>query len=147
MRHHLTRTAVYVLAIYAMAWAYGLSGFLPGSTGAAFREHLLGNPANPAIGGAFMLPAFFGSMVMGVRHGRSAVAVAVIIGISYILALTSEWAMRVCVHSWAPLEQPPHNDPFWTMRQFVTILIPIILPALIGAGAARGERHDQTKYN
>jgi hypothetical protein len=126
------RTVVYVLAILGFALAYGLSGLLPGSVGEALRGFLLSNPRNPSIGLAFILPAVAVPAALALRHGRTARAVAAVVAASYALASASELALRHAIRSWAALERPPLDMPFWTAHRLGTSLIVVAVAALIG---------------
>jgi hypothetical protein len=125
------RTPVYVLIVFLLAWLLMLSGFLPGRAGEAMRHFFLSNPRNPAIGVPLTLPALVVAILLTFRHGRTAAAVLICMASSYVLALTSAWAMRSAIHSWAPIEQPPWNLPFWSAHQFTTLLIAIVAVSLV----------------
>ena len=116
------RSVGYVLAVLIAAWLYGLSGFLPGRAGEVAREFLLSNPRNPAIGVAWIVPALAIPILLVLRHGRTARARLMIVALTYVVALTSEWALRRAIHSWAPIEQAPFNLTFWSAHHFLTMV-------------------------
>lgn len=126
------RTVAYVLGVLAFAWLYTLAGHVPEPAGEAWREYLLANPHNPAFGMAFSIPATAIPVLLALRHGRTWRALAAIIAASYTISLISEWAMRRCIHSWAKLELPPFNSPFWSTRHFGLLLMAVTLVALVG---------------
>jgi hypothetical protein len=125
------RSVAYVLAVLIVAWLYGLSGFLPGRAGEVARDFLLSNPRNPAIGAAWMLPALAIPILLVLRHGRTARARPVIVALSYVLALSSESALRRAIHAWAPIEQAPFNLTFWSAHHFVTTLGVVAVATLV----------------
>jgi hypothetical protein len=128
----LGRTVGYVLAVLVAAWVYALGGFLPGPAGGVWREFLLSNPRNPSIGLAFMLPAMVIPVMLGLRHGRRAAGLAAGVVASYVVALGSEWGLRVVVHSWAPLEQPPFNQQLWSVQYLISLASVVTAAELVG---------------
>jgi hypothetical protein len=131
-------TAAFVLVALALSWAYLLCGFLPEPLGGAWRRFLLSNPHNPPIGVAPVVPALAIPMLLAFRHGRSKAALGLIIAGSYLLAVASEWMMRGAVRSWAALDLPPFNMPFWTTHRLVWRLIIVTVAALIASSWRRG---------
>ncbi|GEM_PF-2287341 len=132
------RTVAYVVVVFALAWAYALSGFLPGPVGEGWQRLLLWNPHNPAIGVALMLPATVVPLLLAFRHARTASRLAPIVVASYVLALVSEWAMRCSIHSWAALELPPFNSPLWSAHSLVSLLAVVTVTTLVGWSWRRG---------
>jgi hypothetical protein len=128
-----TRTLLYVAIVLAVCWSYALSGFLPGTAGAIARDHLLHFPRRSKIGISLVIPAMFVPMIIALRHGRNGQRIALIIVIGYALALLSEWSLRRTVHSWAPIELPPHSIPFWSAYRFAATMIVVIIGAIAGA--------------
>ena len=137
LRAHPGLTALYVLIVFALAWLYALSGFLPGEAGETMRRFLLSNPSNPAIGTAFVLPPAVAAILLSLQYGRTARARVAIIGLSYTLGVGSEWAMRQAIHSWAPLERPPFHLVFWSAHRLGATLLIVTAATLVAASWRR----------
>ncbi len=60
-----------------------------------------------------------------------------IIALSYVVALASEWALRRAIHGWAPIERPPFNLAFWSEHHFLTTLL-VVTIAAVGAPCVAG---------